>query len=192
MFRAKTFHVVTILFLASLALGQSTTRRLLRVDDMHRFQDVRDVQISPEGRWVAYTLNSVDTTADKSDSDVWMVSWDGKQQLRLTSSPDNENAPRWSPDGHYLAFLSGRKGKTKGTQVWLLDRMGGEAQQLTDVKGRISSYSWSPDSKRLLLVMTERDPNEHDDATSGPSPTATPSPAAAAAPGASPSPTPAK
>jgi dipeptidyl aminopeptidase/acylaminoacyl peptidase len=191
MFRAKRFRFVTILLLASLALGQSPTRRLLRVDDMHRFQDVRDVQISPEGRWVAYTLTSTDTTADKSDTDVWMVSWDGKQQLRLTSSPDNENAPRWSPDGHYLSFISGRKGKAKGTQVWLLDRMGGEAQQLTDVKGRISSYSWSPDSKRLLLVMTERDPNEPDDEASGPSPSTTPSPAAAT-PGASPSPTPAK
>src|SRR5437764_6074685 len=182
MFRAKTFCFATILFLESLALGQSPTRRLLRVDDMHRIQDVRDVQISPEGRWVAYTLTSTDTTADKTDTDVWMVSWDGKQQLRLTSSPDNENGPRWSPDGHYLSFLSGRKGKAKGTQVWLLDRMGGEAQQLPDMKGRISSYSWSPDSKRLLLVMTERDLNEPDDEASGPSPSATPSPAAGPAP----------
>jgi dipeptidyl aminopeptidase/acylaminoacyl peptidase len=190
MFRAKTFFFVTILLLAPLALGQPATRRLLRVDDMHRFQDVRDAQVSPEGKWVAYTLNTVDTIADKSDSDVWMVSWDGKQQLRLTSSPDNETTPRWSPDGHYLSFLSGRKGKAKGAQVWLLDRMGGEAQQLTDVKGRILSYSWSPDSKQLLLVMAERDPNEPDDDASGPNPSATPGPNAA--PSASPSPTPSK
>ncbi|HXB19954.1 MAG TPA: S9 family peptidase [Candidatus Solibacter sp.] len=194
MFRTHKLYFAIVLLSASLALGQSATKRTLRVDDMHRFQDVRDVQISPEGKWVAYTLNSVDTTADKSDSDVWMVSWDGSQQVRLTSSPENETAPRWSPDGHYLSFLSGRKGKTKGTQVWLLDRMGGEAQQLTDVKGRISSYSWSPDSKQLLLVMTERDPNEPDDDASGPGPTATPSapPSASPAPGASPSPTPSK
>jgi dipeptidyl aminopeptidase/acylaminoacyl peptidase len=190
MFRVKPLHFAVVVLLSSLALSQSPARRLLRVDDMHRFQEVRDVQISPEGQWVAYTLTSIDTVADKSDTDVWMVAWDGKQQLRLTSSPDNENAPRWSPDGHYLAFLSGRKGKNKGTQVWLLDRMGGEAQQLTDVKGRISSYSWSPDSKRLVLVMTERDPNEPDDDNAAPSPSTTPNPTAA--PGASPSPSPAK
>src|SRR5437764_60945 len=182
MFRTKMSFWAAVLILSSLAFGQSSTRRLLRVDDMHRFQEVRDVQVSPEGQWVAYTLTTTDIVADKSDTDVWMASWDGKQQLRLTSSPDNENAPRWSPDGHYLAFLSGRKGKNKGTQVWLLDRMGGEAQQLTDVKGRISTYSWSPDSKRLLLVMTERDLNEPDDEASGPSPSATPSPAAGPAP----------
>src|SRR5947208_613211 len=176
MSRTHKLYFAIVLLSASLALGQSSTRRTLRVDDMHRFQDVRDVQISPDGKWVAYTLNSVDTTDDMGDSDVWMVSWDGSQQLRLNSSPENESAPRWSQDGHYLSFLSGRKGKAKGTQVWLLDRMGGEAQKLTDVKGRISSYSWSPDSKRLLLVMTERDPNEPDDDASGPTPSAAPSP----------------
>jgi len=130
---------------------------------MHRFHDVRDAQVSPDGKWVAYTLSSVDTTADKGDTDVWMVSWDGSQQVRLTSSPESENAPRWSPDGRYLSFLSGRPGKAKGTQVWLLDRMGGEAQQFTDVKGRISSYEWSPDSKKLLLLMADRDPGDTDD-----------------------------
>ena len=130
---------------------------------MHAFREVRDPQISPDGNWVAYTLSTVDTAADKSDTDVWMASWDGTRQLRITTSTENENTPRWSPDGHYLSFLSGRPGKARGTQVWLLDRAGGEAQQFTDVKGRVSSYEWSPDSKRLLLVMAERDPNEPED-----------------------------
>jgi len=137
--------------------------RLLKVDDMHAFHDVRDPQISPDGNWVAYTLSTVDAAADKGDTDIWMASWDGARQVRMTSSPDGENAPRWSPDGRFLAFLSGRSGKAKGTQVWLLDRTGGEAQQFTDVKGRLSSYDWSPDGKRLLLVMADRDANEQDD-----------------------------
>jgi len=151
--------IVIALLAAPLVFAQTAPRRLLKIEDLHAFHDVRDPQISPDGKWVAYTLNTVDTTADKSDTDVWMVSWDGASDLRLTSSPDSENAPRWSPDGHYLAFLSGRQGKARGTQVWLLDRAGGEAQQLTDAKGRIASYDWSPDSKRLLLVMADRDPN---------------------------------
>ena len=87
-----------------------------------------------------------------------MISFDGKRDVRLTSSAEGEGTPRWSPDGKYLAFLSSRPGKAKGNQVWLLDRQGGEASQLTDVKGRLQSYEWSPDSKRLALVIGDPDP----------------------------------
>jgi dipeptidyl aminopeptidase/acylaminoacyl peptidase len=134
---------------------------------MHRFHDVRDAQISPDGKWVAYTVNTVDVAADKSDTDVWITSWDGTQHMRMTTSPESETSPRFSPDGRYLSFLSSRPGKAKGNQVWLLDRNGGEAQQFTDVKGRLSGYDWSPDSKKLLLVMADRDPNDPADDEAG-------------------------
>ncbi len=162
MTRAKRFLFPALLLTASLLAAQAQ-KRLLKLEDMHSFHDVRDPQISTDGKWVAYTVSSVDVAADKSDTDVWMVSWDGAQDLRLTTSPEAENAPRWSPDGRYLSFLSSRPGKAKGNQVWLLDRSGGEAQQLTDVKGRIGLAEWSPDSKHLLLLMTDRDPNEPDE-----------------------------
>ena len=135
-------------------------RRPIKADDIHRFQDVGGPQCSPDGKWVAYTLSNVNVAEDKRDTDVWMVSYDGKQQVRITSSPEAESAPKWSPDGRYLSFLSGRPGKAKGTQVWLLDRNGGEAQQWSDVKARISDYQWSPDSKKILLTMRENEEPE--------------------------------
>ena len=150
-----------------LAFAQPPAKRMLKVEDMHRFHDVRDAQISPDGKWVAYSVNTVDTAADKSDTDVWITSWDGTQHLRMTTSPESESAPRWSPDGRYLSFLSGRPGKARGNQVWLLDRNGGEAQQLTDIKGRLSGYEWSPDSKKLLLVVADRDPSDPADEEGG-------------------------
>ena len=154
---------IGLALVACTGLVAQNAQRLIKLEDMHAFHDVRDPQISPDGKWVAYTVTSVDAGADKSDTDVWMASWDGKQQLRMTSSPDAENSPRWSPDGRYLSFVSGRTGgKARGSQVWVLDRQGGEAQQLTDVKGRLSSYDWSPDGKKLLLVMAERDASEPD------------------------------
>ena len=107
---------------------------------------------------MAYTVATTDPKEDKHDTDVWMVSYDGKHDLRLTSSPEAEGTPRWSPDGKYLAFLSSRPGKAKGNQVWLLNRSGGEAEQLTDVKGRLQAYEWSPDSKRLALAIGDPDP----------------------------------
>ncbi len=162
MIRYKALCVAAVLLPASLLFSQPA-RRALKLEDMHRFHDVRDAQISPDGKWVAYTVSTVDGAADKSDTDVWIASWDGKQHLRMTSSTENESSPRWSPDGRWLSFLSSRPGKAKGNQVWLLDRNGGEAQQFTDVKGRLTSYDWSPDARQLLLVMADRDPNDPSD-----------------------------
>ena len=156
---------VLIASLGAMLLAQTPgAKRPLALDDMHKILQVGDPQCSPDGKWIAYTLGTTDTTADKRDTDVWMVSWDGTQNIRVTSSPESENAPKWSPDGKYLSFLSSRTGKAKGNQVWILDRRGGEAQQLTDVKGRIGSYDWSPDSKRLVLTLTEveEDPKAKD------------------------------
>lgn len=144
------------------AWATPSSSRLLSLDDLARFQDVSDPQVSPEGDWVAYMVSTVDAANDKRASNIWMVSWDGKQRVQLTYSPESEHAPRWSPDGKYLSFLSSRAGKAKGTQVWLMDRRGGEARQLTEIKGKIEEYSWSPDSRRLALVIQDTHEPETD------------------------------
>src|SRR4051812_36939367 len=132
-------------------------KRPLAADDVYNVRDVRDPQRSPDGKWVAYVVSRAIKDTDKNDSDVWMVSWDGTQDVQLTSTPDGESTPRWSPDNKYLAFLSSRQG-AKGGQVWLLNRVGGEAVKLTEVKGGVSDYAWSPDSRRLVLVVNDPDP----------------------------------
>lgn len=161
-----------------LALGIVATllsaqdRRPLKVEDVHREQRVADPQVSPDGKWVAYTLASTDVAADKSDTDVWMASWDGATRVRVTTSKESESQPRWSPDGKWLAFVSARADKEKGGQVWLLPRVGGEAEQLTTVTGTVSDYSWSPDSRRLLLLVApkEEEPKKEGDKTKAPKP----------------------
>jgi dipeptidyl aminopeptidase/acylaminoacyl peptidase len=145
----------TLAIAASSASGQTTAKRGLRSSDLFALRVVGDPQISPEGEWVAYTVTSIDSAKDKSDTDVWMTNWAGTQTIRLTYTPEGESSPRWSPDGRYLAFISARQ-DAKGGQVWILDRRGGEAQQLTKVKGGVSSIAWSPDSKRIALILDEQ------------------------------------
>ncbi|HET9013302.1 MAG TPA: hypothetical protein VFN38_15870, partial [Gemmatimonadaceae bacterium] len=153
--RRSNLLLVALLVAASAPLAaQAPARRPLRAGDIYQLRVVNDPQLSPDGAWVAYTVTSADSAKDKSDADLWMTSWDGAQTVRLTSSPEGESAPRWSPDNRYLAFVSGRQ-EGKGGQVWLLDRRGGEAQRLTMLKGGIEDFAWSPDSKRLVLVLEE-------------------------------------
>ena len=134
--------------------ANAQAKRPLRSGDLYHIKDVRDPQISPDGGWVAYTVSTIDSAKDKSDNDVWMTSWDGATTIRVTSSPESESTPRWSPDGRYLAFLSGRQ-EGKGAQIWLLDRRGGEAQRVSQLRGGVSEFAWSPDSKRMILVVDE-------------------------------------
>jgi dipeptidyl aminopeptidase/acylaminoacyl peptidase len=140
--------------LLSVSPAFAQQKRPLRSGDLYLLKDVRDPELSPDGGWVAYTVTTVDSAKDKSDNDIWMTSWDGATTIRLTSSPESESSPRWSPDGRYLAFLSGRQ-EGKGAQVWLLDRRGGEAQRVTQLKGGVSEFAWSPDSRRMVLVVDE-------------------------------------
>ncbi len=146
-----------VVSVTGLLLSQTPEKkRKLNLDDQHRFLSVGDPHCSPDAKWIAYTLGTTDAKEEKRDSDIWMVAVDGSKKLRMTSSPEAENAPRWSPDGKYLSFTSSRPGKAKGTQVWVMDRDGGEATQLTEIaKLRISGYDWSPDSKKLTLMMRE-------------------------------------
>jgi dipeptidyl aminopeptidase/acylaminoacyl peptidase len=151
------------------ASGQ-TAKRAITLDDLFKIKTVGDPQRSPDGKWVAYTVGTTDLEKDKRDTDLWMVGWDGGEEIRLTSSPDGESAPRWSPDGRSLAFLASRgteEEKKLGAQVWLLDRRGGEAQRLTDVKGGVGGYAWSPDGKRLVLVVSEQDPADEPEKMEG-------------------------
>jgi dipeptidyl aminopeptidase/acylaminoacyl peptidase len=163
------FATIVALVSAQLALAQPA-KRAITLDDLFKIRSVGDPQPSPDGKWVAYTVGTIDAEKDTRDTDVWMVSWDGTQQLRLTFSPEGESSPRWSPDGRYLAFLASRgteEEKKKGAQVWLLNRAGGEAQKLTDIKTGVSDYAWSPDSKRLVIVTRDEDPADEPEKMEG-------------------------
>jgi len=144
--------IFSLIFLGH-TFAQIATKRTLKPSDVYRLQNLSDPHVSPDGNWVAYTLSTVDSVKNKRNSDIWMVSWDGKESVQLTNSTESESQPNWSPDGKYLSFVSSRNG-LKGSQIWIMDRRGGEAKQLTDIKkGDLDDYVWSPDGTKIALVV---------------------------------------
>ena len=139
--------------------AQTIAKRPIKPSDIYRLPYIGSAQISPDGKWVAYTVTIVDSLKDKRGTNLWMVSWDGTQTIQLTSDAEGESNPKWSPDGKYISFLSSRQ-DSKATQVWLMDRSGGEGKKLTDIKAGVSDYAWSPDAKKLLLTITDKEPED--------------------------------
>lgn len=143
---------------ADLLAAEVSKKRPVKVSDVGEIREILEPEISPEGGWVAYTLRSHDVTADIRNSDIWMSSWDGRRHVRLTSTTAEERMPRWSPDARHLAFISDRGTENETDQLWLMNRFGGEAEQITRFGGSVIDFDFSPDGKRLAIVVQDPDP----------------------------------
>jgi len=161
-FQRVIVPIVALLFLCTISNGISAqevkSKRNITINDYFKIKNVGSPQVSPDGKWVAFTVKETDLKKDKGETRLWMIPMAGGEPIPMTGKGSSASSPRWSPDGKYLSFLSSRnEGKT---QVWTLDRRGGEAQQYTKIKQGVSGHEWSPDSKKLLLIL--RDPKPED------------------------------
>ncbi|MBR8837776.1 MAG: S9 family peptidase [Stigonema ocellatum SAG 48.90 = DSM 106950] len=137
---------------------QAVEKRLVTVDDQFAFHQVSDPHISPNGNWIAYTVEDVDLKNDTKDYHIYMTSWDGSRTLRTTTGKDSGHSPRFSPDGKYLAFLSSRQYNGQGDQIWLMNLTSGQPKRISNINGGVSDFVWSPDGKRLAVVASDPDP----------------------------------
>jgi len=158
MFRAVCAAGFLVLFSAGPAGAQNTSDlRVLTTDDLLALKSVADPQISPDREWIAYTVNTIDVAADDSSTQIYMVARNSGDVVQLTADDYSASTPRWSPDGRYLGFLAAKGDPEEAkTQVWTLDLRGGEAQQYSMVDQGVNDFSWAPDSKKMLLMITDK------------------------------------
>lgn len=137
----------------------SKKKRLITAEDLYAFEVISNVRISPDGENVIYTLQRVDRKTEKKYTNLWVVPTGGGAAHQFTYGDQNDNCPRWSPDGRQIAFLSNRGDKEKPPQIYLIPFNGGEARRLTELDGEIGELKWSPDGKSLLCTVRKFDPD---------------------------------
>lgn len=119
--------------------------------DVLHIRTVGDGTLSRDGKWFAYSINSLDWKAGKRYADLHLTETATGARRQLTFTADkNESDPAFSPDGQWLAFLSDRDGGTK--QLFLLALGGGEARKISDVPGGVASFAWRPDGRQLAMI----------------------------------------
>jgi dipeptidyl aminopeptidase/acylaminoacyl peptidase len=141
-------------FCAVLLGTVAMAQRVPTLEEVISLRSVGNVQISPDGKTVAYTVQTTDWTDNRYDTEIWLAPA-ASAPFAFTNNPKNSStAPLFSPDGKWLAFLSDRGQKT---QIYVMRVQGGEPRAVTYEEEGISFYEWHPDGQRFLFVKPEKE-----------------------------------
>ncbi|MFB6153675.1 MAG: prolyl oligopeptidase family serine peptidase [Halodesulfurarchaeum sp.] len=152
------------------------------VEAYYDLTQIYGVSVSPDGERVAYLATEADPDADETRRSIFVVPTDGTEPPHRLTRASDAGAPKWSPDGRYLAFTAAREEDTElavsededafeedpdtedggkeepRSQVWLFDlALGGDARQITTRDRGVDDFDWGPDGERLVIAAADPD-----------------------------------
>lgn len=148
-----------ILMLVLLTLGTycltsaQSNRHVPTIDELLTLKTVGAVSISPDGKWIAYTVGYGDFKPDAFVNHIWLVEVATGRSFQATRGEKSTGVVRWSPDGKWLTFLSNRV--EDKNQIFAINPLGGESIQLTKSETAINNYAWSEDGKTIAYLASE-------------------------------------
>ena len=139
-----------VLLFMSLSATIFAQTHAFSIHDMLAMDRLSEPQVSPDGKWVVFTLRKTDLAANRGRTDLWLVGIDGTGLRQLTVNPASDFSPQWSRDGKSIWFMSTRSGSA---QIWRMPVDGGEPEQKTSLPIDVGGFLLSPDGSRLAVTM---------------------------------------
>jgi dipeptidyl aminopeptidase/acylaminoacyl peptidase len=125
------------------------------VDQVLSLKRAGTPEISPDGRWIAYTVRETDWEENAYDTEIWLADVRTGASRQLTNGKKSSQSPAWSPDGSRLAFLSDRTDKQ---QIYVINPLAGEAEAITSVEEGVGEFAWAPDGRSFAYTATDAKP----------------------------------
>jgi dipeptidyl aminopeptidase/acylaminoacyl peptidase len=142
--------------------------RPISIDDLIEARVPADLDLSPDGARLAYTVRSYDESRARYVHQVHLFRLPGGPDRQYTYRDEGATSPRFSPDGARLAFLagptdmSGDQDTDEGSaldepapQIFVMPVDGGEALQATSLEGGVEAFRWRPDGSGLVVLTEE-------------------------------------
>ncbi|MFH1528242.1 MAG: S9 family peptidase [Bacteroidota bacterium] len=123
------------------------TKRAITVDDLWAMKRVGAVELSNDGKLIAFTVTEYSMEENKGQTDIWLINSDGTNIRVLKDSPQTESQPKFIPNSSRISYA-------KGGQIWTCDPDGANDEQLTDLYSGASGVRWSADGKKILFVSS--------------------------------------
>ncbi len=133
------------------AAGQDAPVRAFSGEDLFKLEGATDPQISPDGSRVVYVRRTGDIMKDRYHPSLWLVDVRSGVQRPLVANSDQNMAPRWSPDGRRIAFVSTAGGA--GAQLHVLYLDSGTSVRVTGLPDTPRAMAWSPDGRQIAFTM---------------------------------------
>jgi len=161
-----SYLLLCLSLLSSPAVAQ---KRAITFDDYIALKAVSDPQLSPDGKWVAYTVSIPSLEDNRNVARIWVADARTGKTRAVTNGPGSDRQPRWSPDGKTLAFISTRE---NGAQVWVMPIAGGDARKVSSLADGASDPVWLSDGSGLIVTSDIKWPvNQEIDQRNGEYPT---------------------